>query len=52
MEYLDEVIRSLVLILPKISGYVKAFKVKDGDKDKNNKLMSFHMDDNKLLEKY
>ena len=35
--YLNEVIRPLVLILPKISGYVKTFKVKDGDKDKNNK---------------
>ena len=38
-EYLDEVIRQLVLILPKMSGYVKTFKVKDGDKDKSNKLM-------------
>ena len=28
-------------------GYVKAFKVKDGDKDKNNKLMSFRTDDEK-----
>ena len=28
------------------------FKVKDGDKDKNNKLMSFLIDDDKLLEKY
>ena len=25
---------------------------KDGDKDKNNKLMSFRIDDEKLLEKY
>ena len=33
-----------------MSGYVKTLKVKDGDKDKNNKLMSFHID--KLLEKY
>ena len=30
-----------------MSGYVKAFKVKDGDKDKNNKLMSFRTDDEK-----
>ena len=52
MGYLDKVIIPLVLILPKISGYVKTFKVKDGDKDKNNKLMSFHIDDEKLLEKY
>ena len=26
------------------------FKVKDGDKDKNNKLMSFRIDDEKCLE--
>ena len=26
------------MILPKMNGYVKTFKVKDGDKDKNNKL--------------
>ena len=31
-----------------MSGYVKTFKVKD----KNNKLMSFRIDDEKLLEKY
>ena len=49
---LDKVIRALVLILPKMSGYVKTFKVKDGDKDKNNKLMSFHINDEKLLENY
>ena len=29
-------------------GYVKTFKVKEG----NNKLMSFHIDVEKLLEKY
>ena len=34
-----------------MSGYVKTFKVKDEDKVKNNKLMSFHIDDEKLLEK-
>ena len=50
--YLDKAIRPLVLIMPKIYGYLKAFKVKDEDKDKNNKLMSFHMDEDKLLEKY
>ena len=49
--YLDEVIRPLVLILLKISWYVKAFKVKDGDKDKNNKLMSSCTNNEKLLEK-
>ena len=45
--YLGRVIRQLVLILPKTSGYVKTFKVKD----KKNKLMSFRNDE-KLLEKY
>ena len=35
-----------------MSGYVKALKVNDGEKDKNNKLMSFHIDDERLLEKY
>ena len=44
-EYLDEVIRPLVLILPKISGYVKTFE------EKNNKLMSSLIDDDGLLEK-
>ena len=29
--YLDEVIRPLVLILPKMSGYIKTFKDKGGD---------------------
>ena len=38
--------------MPKMSGYVKTFKVKDGDKDKNNKLMSFHINNEKLLEQY
>ena len=28
-----------------MSGYVKTFKVKDGHKGKNNKLMSFRIDD-------
>ena len=37
--YLDEVIRPLVLILPKTSAYVKTFKDKGGDKNKTNKLM-------------
>ena len=52
IRYLDNVIRQLVLILPKMSGYIKTFKVKDGNKDKNNKLMSFCMNDEQLLEKY
>ena len=46
--YLDKTIRPLVLIMPKLSGYVKTFKVKEG----NNKLMSFHIHDEKLLGKY
>ena len=44
--YLDEVIRPLVLILPKITGYVKTFK------QKNNKLISLRIDNEKLLRKY
>ena len=35
-----------------MSGYVKTFKVKEEDEYKNNKLMSFGKDDEKLLEKY
>ena len=31
---------------------VKTFKVKDGEKDKSNKLISFRIDDEKLIEKY
>ena len=27
-----------------MSGYAKTFKVKEGDKDKNNKLISFCID--------
>ena len=46
--YLDKAIRALVFIMPKMSGYVKIFKVKKG----NNKLMSLRIDDEKLLEKY
>ena len=44
----DKAIRPLVLIMPKMSGYVKIFKFKEED----NKLMSFCRDDEKLLEKY
>ena len=51
IEYLGKAARPLVLIIPKMSGYVKTFKVKDWDEDKNNKLMSFRIDDEKLLEK-
>ena len=42
--------RPLTLILPKMSGYVKTFKVKDRNKD--NKSVFFHINDEKLLEKY
>ena len=38
--------------MPKMSGYVNTFKVKDRDKNKNNKFMSFCIDEEKLLEKY
>ena len=48
----DKAIRPLVLIIRKLSGYVKTFKVKVGDKDKNNMLISFRIDNEKLLEKY
>ena len=44
--YLDKAIIPLVLIMPKVSRYVITIKVKEG----NNKLMSFHKDDEKLLE--
>ena len=50
--YLDQAIRLLVLIMPKTNGYVNTFKVKDRDKDKNNKLMYFRIDDKRLLQKY
>ena len=39
--FLDKAIKPLIFIMPKMSEYVKTFKVKDGDKDKNDKLMSF-----------
>ena len=40
------------MIIFKTSRYVKTFKVKDGDKDESNKLLSFCIDHKKLLEKY
>ena len=49
IRYLDKVIRSLVLILPKMNGYVK---IKDGDENKSNNLMSFWKDNEMVLEKY
>ena len=48
IEYSDKDIRSLVLIMPKISRQVKIFKVQD----KNTKLISFRIDHKKLLEEY
>ena len=35
-----------------MSRYIKTFKVKEVDNYKSNKLMSFGIDDEKLLEKY
>ena len=46
--YLDRTIRPFVLVMPKMSGCVKTFKVKE----RENKLMSFRIDDKKLLEEY
>ena len=43
-------VRPLVLIMPEMSGHVQTFKAEKGDKDKNNKLMAFRTDDEKLLE--
>ena len=48
----DKAIRPLVLKIPKMSGYVKIFKVKEGGKDKSNKLISFLINGEKLLERY
>ena len=36
----------------KMSGYIKTFKVREGDTDKRNKLMSFRIDNERLLDKY
>ena len=35
-----------------MSGYANTSKVKEGDKDKDNKLTSFRIDNEKLLGKY
>ena len=40
------------MILTKRGGNAKTLKGKDRDKNKNNRLMSLHIDDDKLLEKY
>ena len=52
IEYFDDAIRPLVLILPKMNGYVRKFKDNDQDKNMNYKLMSSSIDNDKLLEKY
>ena len=44
--YLDKAIRPLVLIMPKVSRNVITIKVKEG----NSKLISFRIDNEKLLE--
>ena len=44
----NKYVRPLVLVMPKMGGYVKTFKVKEV----YNNLMSFRVDDEKLLEKY
>ena len=46
--YLDKTTRPLVFIMPKMSGNVKTFKVKE----RNNKLVSFCINNEKLLQKY
>ena len=45
----DKTIRPLVLIMPKMSGYVQILKVKGEKKDKSNKVMSFRIDYENLL---
>ena len=50
--YSYEVIRTLVSVLSKLSGYIKTSKDKGVDKNENNKLMSLHIGNDKLLEEY
>ena len=45
--YLDEAIRSVLLILSKMSWYVKTFKDEGRDTNENTKLMSLLLDDYK-----
>ena len=52
LEYLDETVRLLVLIMPKVTGYINKFKVKEKDKDKSNKLMYLSIKHQKVLQKY
>ena len=46
LRYLYEVIRPLILILPKMIEYVKTFK------EKNNQLMALRVGDKNLIETY
>ena len=46
--YSDKDIRPLVFIMPKMSAHVETFKVSE----KISKLVCFHIDDEKLSEKY
>ena len=48
IEYLDKAIRPLVFIMLNTSGYVKTFKVKEVNKDKNNKLIT-NIEDVKII---
>ena len=48
----DKSMGPLDLIMPKMNEYVKTFEVKNGDQDKNNKLMSLRRDYEKLFENY
>ena len=41
IRYLDKAIKPLVSIMSNMSGYDKTLKVKDGDEDRKNKLMSY-----------
>ena len=52
IRYWYEIVRPLVSMLSKMSGYVKNVMNKDRDKDKNkkNKLMFCCIDDDTLLE--
>ena len=50
--YWNKVIRPSAFTFPKMNGYIKTFKLKDGYEDKSNKLMCFQIDDDTILEKY
>ena len=47
-EAMSNTFTSLVLILPKISGYAKTIKNKNGDKNKNTK-MSLRINDDSVI---